>query len=57
MIMRVAYVLCIKPLCYLLSFNTRAIYAVLYSRHDMNPYIHYYFLPKNYQRGFVSYVF
>ena len=53
--MRVAYVISLKPLCYLLSLDTKAIYVVLYL-HDMNTSMHYYFLPTSYERDYVSYV-
>ena len=56
-IMRVAYVICMKPLCCFLSPNTSAVYEVLYPQHDMNASMYYYFLPTGYGRDYIKIVF
>ena len=43
MIMRIVFVKYMKPICYLLPANTQAIYANLFSRHDMDASMCYYF--------------
>ena len=56
MILRAAYVTRMRPLCYFLSPNTSASYAVSYSQHDMNASMYYYFLPISYKRDYVLYI-
>ena len=54
--MRVAYVISMKPLCFLLSPNKKN-YAALYPQHNMSASMYHYLLPISYERDYVLYVF
>ena len=56
MIMQLAAVVWMKPLNFLVSINTWAIYAVLSSEHDIYTSIKYHFLSISFQRDYVFHV-
>ena len=55
--MWVAYVICMKLLCYFYHLIHKQIYAFLYPEHNNNASMDYYFLPNSYERDNVLNVF